>query len=92
MKLFRVDNKYSSYGLNSYLVIAKTEQEAIEMAGTKLKEYALDTNFTINELAYRQVGIPINNIFEHMDHDSYLSHFTAKCLSEDITHKQTIRI
>ncbi|MDP9675376.1 hypothetical protein J2W97_001359 [Paenibacillus jamilae] len=92
MKLFRVDNKYTSYGLNSYLVIAKTEQEAIEMAGAKLRKYALDTNFTINELAYRQVGIQINNIFEHIGQASYLSYFTATCLTEDVAHKQTIKI
>lgn len=92
MKLFRVDNNFASYVLNSYLVTAVTEQDAIEMAGSRLRDYALDTHFTINEKMYRHVGITIRNIFEHIDQPSYLSHFTAKCLSEDITIKQIIKI
>ncbi|WP_339304250.1 hypothetical protein NST33_17680 [Paenibacillus sp. FSL L8-0435] len=92
MKLYRVDNTFTGYGLNSYLVSAATEQEAIKMAGLRLKEYALNNNFAINETMYKHVGIPVRRIHEHIDTPSYLSHFTAKCLSEDIALEQVIKI
>ncbi|OZB98162.1 hypothetical protein [Paenibacillus sp. XY044] len=92
MKLFRVKNKFSGYGLVTYVVYAKDESEAINLAGEKLREYALKTNYNVNEAAYAQVGIKVNNIFELIDTEDYHTYFSAKCLSEDIEEEQIVEM
>ncbi|MDR6779542.1 hypothetical protein J2W98_003822 [Paenibacillus peoriae] len=91
MKLFKVDNNFTGCSLQSYLVIAATKNDAVEMAGLKLRDYALNNCFTINKKMYQNVGITIKNIFEHIDKPSYSSHFKAKCLSEDTSLEQAIK-
>lgn len=92
MKLFRVKNKFSGYGLVTYVVYAKDESEAIDLAGKKLREYALKTKYKVNEEAYVHVGVKVNNIFELIDTEDYHTYFAAKCLSDGIEEERIVEM
>lgn len=92
MKLFKVKNNFSGYGLVTYVVYAKNESEATKLAGDKLKEYALNTNFTFDEATYTHLGLKVNNIFELIDKADYYTYFKVQCLSEDIEEERIVEI
>lgn len=92
MKLFKVKNKFSGYSLVTYVVYAKEESEAIKLAGEKLKEYALNTNFTFDKASYTHFGLKVNNIFELIDTEDFHTYFNAECLSEDIEEERIVEI
>jgi len=92
MKLFKVKNKFSGYGLVTYIVYAKNESEAIKLAGERLKEHALKTNFTFDEAAYTHLGLKVNDIFKCIDTENYYTYFKVLCLAEDIEEERVIEL
>ncbi|MCM3272127.1 hypothetical protein [Paenibacillus elgii] len=92
VKLYKVKNKFSNYGLNSYLVVEESSAEAIRMAGEKLKQYALETNHTYDKKAYEYCGLRPVDIFDHIDKPTFWNYFTVQTLSEDILTDNVINV
>ncbi|WP_431785943.1 hypothetical protein [Paenibacillus lactis] len=92
MKLYKVTNNFAAYRLREYLVYGASEEEAVRLAGDKLKEYAFGTNFKVDRKMYDQVGLQINDIFKLMNDPDYYTYFKATCLAEDIEEDRVVEL
>lgn len=92
LKLYKVKNNFAGYGLREYLVYGASEEEAVSLAGDKLRQYALDTNYKIDRTMHDYLGLKVNNIFELMNESNYYTYFRTTCLSDDIEEDRVVEV